>query len=245
MSKIGSDKLPSHVAIIMDGNGRWARRRALPRFFGHRQGVKALKTAVRFASDQGISTLTVYAFSTENWQRPTEEVNFLLDLMYKTLVQEIEELIAEGVRIIQIGDRTSLSPEVQKMWEEVEKITAQNKGLTLNIAFNYGGRQELVAVARQLAQQAAQGEINPQEISEATISGLLYTSHSGEPDLIIRTGGEFRLSNFLLWQAAYSEIYVSHVLWPDFDEKEFALALEDFARRERRFGQVLTKESDN
>lgn len=244
MPKNRFQDLPSHVAIIMDGNGRWAKHRAMPRFLGHRQGVKALKKAVRYASNQGITTLTVYAFSTENWQRPMEEVNFLMDLMYKTLVQEIEELQQEGVRIIQIGDKVSLAPEVRKMWEQVEQSTAHNTGLTLNIAFNYGGRQELLAAARELAKRASQGEITWDEITLESIYNLLYTAHSPDPDLIIRTGGEFRLSNFLLWQAAYAEIYVTDVLWPDFDEKDFSLALENFKRRERRFGQVLTKESD-
>ncbi|NMA61616.1 MAG: isoprenyl transferase [Firmicutes bacterium] len=226
----------------MDGNGRWARRRAMPRFMGHRQGVAALKKAVRYASNQGIETLTVYAFSTENWQRPQEEVDFLLDLMYKTFVQEIEELIEEQVRIILIGDRTSLSHELLEIWTQAEERTANNTGLTLNVAFNYGGRQELVAATKNLAEQVARGELAPEDINEENINTALYTWRSPDPDLIIRTGGELRLSNFLLWQAAYSEIYVTDILWPDFKERDFSEALQAYAHRERRFGQVPVKE---
>lgn len=242
MSKTQKVEIPRHVAIIMDGNGRWARRRAMPRFLGHRQGVKALKIAVRHASNLGIEVLTVYAFSTENWQRPREEVDFLLELMYKTFVQEIEELRQEGVKIRLLGDRSTLTPEILKVWTQAEELTAENQGLTLNVAFNYGGRQELVAATRTLAEQAAAGEISPEEITEEKISSLLYSWPSPDPDLIIRTGGELRLSNFLLWQAAYSEMYVTDILWPDFDEHHFDGALQDYARRDRRFGQVLVKE---
>lgn len=234
--------LPAHVAIIMDGNGRWARRRALPRYFGHREGVKALKTAVRYAAERGIPTLTVYAFSTENWRRPREEVDFLLDLMYKTFAQEIEELHKEGVRVRLVGDRTSLSQEIQAVWARAEQITAQNTRLTLNVAFNYGGRAELTRAARELASQVARGELAAEEITEERLASQLYTWPSPDPDLVIRTGGEQRLSNFLLWQAAYSELYVTDVLWPDFGEREFEQALQDYLRRERRFGRVSTKE---
>jgi len=232
------------VAIIMDGNGRWARRRALPRYFGHREGVKALKTAVRYAAERGIPTLTVYAFSTENWRRPREEVDFLLDLMYKTFAQEIEELHKEGVRVRLVGDRTSLSQEIQAVWARAEQITAQNTRLTLNVAFNYGGRAELTRAARELASQVARGELAAEEITEERLASQLYTWPSPDPDLVIRTGGEQRLSNFLLWQAAYSELYVTDVLWPDFGEKEFEQALQDYLSRERRFGQVSAKEQN-
>ena len=242
MSKGQADGLPAHVAIIMDGNGRWAKRRAMSRFLGHRQGVQALKKAVRYASDHGISVLTVYAFSTENWTRPQEEVSFLMDLMYKTFVQEIEELRREGVRILRIGDRTTLSPEILKIWTHAENLTRDNTGLTLNVAFNYGGRQEITMVAQRLAEQVSRGEIGVEDISEEKIDALLYTFGAPDPDLIIRTGGEMRLSNFLLWQAAYSELYVTDVLWPDFGEGDFAKALQDYAERERRFGQVSAKE---
>lgn len=233
---------PAHVAIIMDGNGRWARRRAMPRFLGHRQGVKALKKAVRYASNQGIETLTVYAFSTENWQRPKEEVKFLLDLMNKTFVQEIDELYSENVKIVLIGDRDSVSSEILKVWHNAEQRTAKNTGLTLNVAFNYGARQELVQATKNLAVKVAMGEMSVNDITADTVSNELYTRHCSDPDLIIRTGGELRLSNFLLWQAAYSEIYVSDVLWPDFDENHFTEALQEYSQRERRFGQVPAKE---
>lgn len=239
---IKNNNMPAHVAIIMDGNGRWARRRAMPRFLGHRQGVKALKTAVRYASNQGIKILTVYAFSTENWQRPKEEVNFLLDLMNKTFVQEIDELHKENVKIVLIGDRDSLSFEILKVWNNAEERTAQNSGLTLNVAFNYGSRQELVQASKTIAAKVAKGELNISEITTDTVSNELYTRHCPDPDLIIRTGGELRLSNFLLWQAAYSEIYVSDVLWPDFNEEHFSKALQEYSQRERRFGQVPAKE---
>lgn len=242
MMKIKPDQIPAHVAIIMDGNGRWAKRRAMPRFFGHRQGVKALKTAVRFASNHGISTLTVYAFSTENWTRPREEVDFLLDLMYKTFIQEIEELQREGVRIKLVGNRNNLSPDILKVWNQAEELTSDNHGLTLNVAFNYGARQELTTIVRELSGQVAEGKITLDDISEEKISTLLYTHPSPDPDLIIRTGGELRLSNFLLWQSAYSEFYMTDVLWPDFGEADFERALVNYAQRERRFGQVSAKE---
>lgn len=228
----------------MDGNGRWASRRAMPRFMGHRQGVKALKTAVRYASNQGIAALTVYAFSTENWRRPREEVDFLLDLMYRTFVQEIEELQREGVRIRLVGDRANLSAEILKIWNKAEELTAANQGLNLNVAFNYGGRQELVQAAQRLAQQVSQGDISLEDITEESITSLLYTWPTPDPDLIIRTGGELRLSNFLLWQAAYSEFYVTDVLWPDFGERDFEQALQNYSKRERRFGQVSVKEQN-
>lgn len=240
-----SQQVPAHVAIIMDGNGRWAKRRGMPRFFGHRQGVKALKTAVRYASKRGIAALTVYAFSTENWRRPREEVEFLLELMYKTFVQEIEELQREGVRIRLVGDRSNLSPDILKIWSQAEELTRDNTGLNLNVAFNYGARSELTQAVRQLAQQVAEGQLTPEEITEEQVTRMLFTWPTPDPDLIIRTGGEMRLSNFLLWQAAYSELYVTNVLWPDFGEKDFELALQDYAGRERRFGQVPVKEQSN
>ncbi|HHU61855.1 MAG: isoprenyl transferase [Bacillota bacterium] len=242
MGKNKGGNVPKHVAIIMDGNGRWARKRVMPRFMGHRQGVKALKSAVRYASNQGIATLTVYAFSTENWQRPQEEVTFLLDLMNKTFVQEIDELFRENVRIVLVGDRESVSPEILEVWDSAEKRTAENTGLTLNVAFNYGARQELVKATQLIAEKVLTGEMNLGDITSDCISESLYTAHSPDPDLIIRTGGEMRLSNFLLWQAAYSEIVVMDVLWPDFNEKHFSHALDEYSQRERRFGKVPVKE---
>jgi len=236
--------IPSHVAIIMDGNGRWAQKRSLPRFLGHRKGVAALKKAVRFCKNCGISTLTVYAFSTENWARPTEEVSFLMDLMHQTFFNEIDELEQEGVRVILVGDRSSLSPSIQELWDRAERRTAHNDTLILNVAFNYGGRNEIVSAARQLAVKVADGEIEPEDIDDIEFAQHLYTRHSPDPDLLIRTGGELRLSNFLLWQSAYTEIFVTDTLWPDFDEQEFEAALRAFAARERRFGRVPQKGSE-
>ena len=233
--------IPSHVAIIMDGNGRWAQKRSLPRFMGHRKGVAALKNAVRFCKHRGIATLTVYAFSTENWARPEEEVNYLMRLMHETFFTEIDELDREGVRVVLVGDRSSLSPSILALWDRAETKTAGNTALVLNVAFNYGSRNEIVSAARKLAAKAASGELNPDAIDDILFAQHLYTSHSPDPDLLIRTGGELRLSNFLLWQAAYTEIYVTDTLWPDFDDQEFEAALSAYARRERRVGRVPQK----
>lgn len=243
MVEIQQAPTPAHVAIIMDGNGRWAQRRGLPRVMGHRKGVAALKNAVRFAKKRGISTLTVYAFSTENWARPAEEVQFLMDLMHKVFFEEIGELEREGVRVHMIGDRTSLSPSVQALWNEAETRTKGNSSLHLNVAFNYGGRREIVAAARALAAKAAAGEIDPDAIDDQLFAQHLYTSHSPDPDLLIRTGGDLRLSNFLLWQSAYTELYITETLWPDFDDNEFEAALQAYGRRDRRFGRVPQKGS--
>ena len=234
--------IPSHVAIIMDGNGRWAQKRAMPRFVGHRQGLAALKRIVRYASERGIETLTVYAFSTENWQRPQEEVNYLVNLIHETFSKEIGELHREGVRIVLVGDRSTLSSDILRVWDRAERITAANQGMTLNIAFNYGGRTEIVNAVKNIVTKALAGSISIDDINAELISEELYTSHSPDPDLLIRTGGEQRLSNFLLWQSAYTEIYVTTTLWPDFDEKDFDKALDSYSQRERRFGKVPAKE---
>ncbi|KLU40578.1 MAG: UDP pyrophosphate synthase [Peptococcaceae bacterium 1109] len=244
MVEIEQAAIPAHVAIIMDGNGRWAQRRSLPRVMGHRKGVAALKTAVRFAKRRGIKTLTVYAFSTENWARPAEEVQFLMNLMHETFFKEIDELEKEGVKVVLVGDRGSLSAGVQQLWERAEARTAGNSALTLNVAFNYGSRTEIVTAARRLAAKAAAGELDPEAIDDALFAQHLYTSHCPDPDLLIRTGGELRLSNFLLWQSAYTEIYVTETLWPDFGEEEFEAALKAYAGRERRFGRVPQKGSE-
>lgn len=239
---VDNNRIPSHVAIIMDGNGRWAQNRSMPRFFGHRQGVAALKKAVRYAANQGIETLTVYAFSTENWHRPPDEVNFLMDLMHKTFSKEIEELYREGVKIVLIGDRSTLSSDILAVWDRAEQITKNNRRMTLNVAFNYGGRTEIVAAVKNIAAKVLTGHISIDDIDDELFNEELYTSHSPDPDLLIRTGGELRLSNFLLWQSAYTEIYVTATLWPDFDEEDFEKALQSYAKRERRFGRVPVKE---
>ncbi len=232
-------RMPRHVAVIMDGNGRWAKRRALPRAFGHRKGVTALKGAVRFCSDHGIPVLTVYAFSTENWQRPSTEVKFLMELMKKTFTSEIDELHQEGVRIRFIGERNAFSSDITEVWNNAESLTKDNDNVLLNIAFNYGGRRELVLASRALAAKAAAGVIEPGDIDEDSLSAELLTTPCEDPDLLIRTAGQCRVSNFLLWQLAYTEIHVTDVLWPDFSDEDFKAAIVDFSQRDRKFGRVL------
>ena len=230
--------IPSHVAIIMDGNGRWAQKRSLPRFMGHRKGVAALKNAVRFCKHRGIATLTVYAFSTENWARPEEEVNYLMRLMHETFFTEIDELDREGVRVVLVGDRSSLSPSILALWDRAETKTAGNTALVLNVAFNYGSRNEIVSAARKLAAKAASGELNPDAIDDILFAQHLYTSHSPDPDLLIRTGGELRLSNFLLWESAYAELGFYEALWPDWGADEIQTICRDYGQRVRKFGGV-------
>ena len=223
--------LPRHVAIVMDGNGRWAKKRFLPRLAGHAQGVESLRRCVQTCSDKGIQVLTVYAFSSENWNRPEEEVSGLMSLSMKALSSKVKDMHDKGVRIRFIGDISKISTQVQTSFLEAEKLTALNSKITLNVCFNYGGRWDIVQAAKKIA---ARG----QEISEDALSQELTTSHVGDPELLIRTGGEFRVSNFLLWQCAYSELYFSDKLWPDFDDAALDEALHAFAKRERRYGKT-------
>ncbi|MCV0438832.1 MAG: di-trans,poly-cis-decaprenylcistransferase [Hydrogenophaga sp.] len=223
--------LPRHVAIVMDGNGRWAQKRWLPRVAGHKQGVEALRGVVRACVERGVPVLSVFAFSSENWSRPAEEVSGLMDLLVMALSREVPSLEKSGVRLHFPGDRSGLSPRVVQGLEAAARDTAHNDTLILNVCFNYGGRWDVVQAARRLAQQGI-------EITEETLSGATALAHVGDPDLLIRTGGELRISNFLLWQAAYSELVFTDCLWPDFDAAELDLALSEFARRERRFGQT-------
>ena len=232
--------LPRHVAIIMDGNGRWARQRGLPRVVGHKKGVEAVRRAVRDAGDFGIKTLTIYSFSSENWSRPPDEVAELMTLLKMFIRSDLEDLHKNGVQIRVIGERSTLAPDIRDLLDQAEARTLGNSKLTLVVAFNYGGRQELVEAARKLARQVAQGTITPDAIDLDVFSRALDTSEIEDPDLVIRTSGEQRLSNFLLWQAAYSELVFLPVLWPDFDRRWFEMALSDYARRERRFGGVST-----
>ena len=225
--------VPHHVAIVMDGNGRWATRRLLPRVAGHKKGVDALRACVRQCGERGVKVLTVFAFSSENWNRPAEEVSGLMELLAMALAREIPQLKAEGVRVRFIGDRAALSEKVRAGLVQAETDTAANTGLVFNICFNYGGRWDIAQAAARLA---AQG----QPITEQSLDRALALAHVPDPDLIIRTGGERRLSNFLLWQAAYSELFFSDKLWPEFDEAALDEALADYAARERRFG--LTSE---
>ncbi len=233
--------IPGHIAVVMDGNGRWASRRFLPRVAGHRQGVDALRKCVRACGDRGVAVLTVFAFSSENWNRPPEEVSGLMDLLAVAITREIPQLKADGVRILFIGERSGLSSKVRAGLAQAEADTAFNSKLILNVCFNYGGRWDI-------AQAAAKLMVTQVPITELSLNGALALAHVADPDLLIRTGGEQRLSNFLLWQAAYSELYFSEKLWPEFDEAELDLAIASFNRRERRFGhtsaQLATASAD-
>jgi len=231
-------RLPRHVAVIMDGNGRWAKRRGLPRIIGHRQGVDALKNLLRCCDDWGIEALTAYAFSTENWGRPHEEVDFLMTLFERVLMRELEEMMEENVRIQFVGNLAVLPQSLQAQIDRSMTLTKENTGIRFTVATNYGGRQEILQAARAIATQVQQGQIQPNEIDEALFSRHLYTANICDPDLLIRTSGEMRLSNFLLWQMAYAEIYITDALWPDFDREEFHRALSDYQQRNRRFGKI-------
>jgi len=226
-----------HIAIIMDGNRRWAKKRFLPTAAGHSEGVKALKKIVIAAQNAGIKTLTVYAFSTENWQRKQEEVDFLMQLLARTIEHELSELYEKNVKMKFIGDLSKFTPELRKILNQSEEKTSLNNGLKLQIAINYGAKDEIKNAVKQIAKEVQEGKLLPDEITEETISERLYTKGTEDPDLLIRTGGEMRVSNYLLWQIAYSEFYVTKTFWPDFDEKELLLAVNSFAHRERRFGK--------
>jgi len=223
--------VPKHIAIVMDGNGRWASKRFLPRIAGHKQGVDVLKRTARACEQRGVQVLTVFAFSSENWRRPADEVSALMDILVVALSREVSQLKKEGVKLQFIGAREGLSERVRKSLQDAETETANNSALTLNVCFNYGGRWDIVHAAQALA---ASGDA----ITEDTLSRKLSTFTSGDPDLIIRTGGEMRLSNFLLWQAAYSELYFSATLWPEFGEADLDAAIQAYASRERRFGMT-------
>jgi undecaprenyl diphosphate synthase len=223
--------IPHHVAIVMDGNGRWATRRFLPRVAGHKKGMDALRACVRHCGERGVKVLTVFAFSSENWSRPAEEVSALMELLAVGLSREVPHLAAEGVRIHFVGDRAPLSDRVRHGLEQAEAATAANERMAVNVCFNYGGRWDIAQAAARLA---ARGE----PITEGSMAQAMALAHVPDPDLIIRTGGEQRISNFLLWQAAYSELYFSDKLWPDFDEAALDAAFDDYAARERRFGKT-------
>ncbi|MEA5617397.1 isoprenyl transferase [Cronbergia sp. UHCC 0137] len=230
--------LPKHVAVIMDGNGRWAKKRGLPRIRGHKAGVSNLKDLVRCCHDWGIEALTVYAFSTENWKRPRKEVNCLMALIRRFLRQELEEMLEKNIQIQFMGDLTELPPSLQQEISYSMKVTRNNTGIRFFIATNYGSRQEILHACQAIAQKVQQGLLQPEQISEELFTNHLYTAGLADPDLLIRTSGEMRLSNFLLWQMAYSEIYISDALWPDFNRVDFHRALSAYQQRERRFGKV-------
>ncbi len=232
------NNIPQHVGIIMDGNGRWAKRRGLPRSAGHRAGAETLKKIVKYCDRVGVKCITAYAFSTENWNRPQSEVDALMDLLYNYLQQVEEQFAGTNVILRVIGDRSRLSERINKAIDHAEEYTSQNSGLILNVALNYGGRDEITRAAQLVAKDVAEGRKAPEDISEADLSGLMYTRNVPEVDLIIRPSGEYRLSNFLLWQAAYAEFWFSNINWPDFSEKHMEQALLDYQKRNRRFGKV-------
>ncbi len=230
--------LPGHIAIVMDGNGRWAESRNRPRSMGHQAGVRAARDIVRACGEQGIAALTLFAFSSENWRRPESEVRWLMDLFLRSLRREIDELHENRVRLRFIGDRRALSEELQSSMARVEARTAGNDGLSLNIAMNYGGRWDIANAARGVARAVAAGTLEPEDVDEEHLEPFFGLAGQAPPDLLIRTGGERRISNFLLWQLAYTELYFSDTLWPDFTREELALAIDDFGHRQRRFGRL-------
>jgi undecaprenyl diphosphate synthase len=234
-------KLPRHVAIIMDGNGRWARKRLLNRVNGHERGSETVRDIVRACRELGISILTLYAFSTENWQRPKMEVQALMTLLERFLSSEEKELMETGIRLNAIGDIQRLPNRVFRKVQDVMALTRNNEAMLLNLALSYGGRAEIVKMVRSISEEVRDGRMMPDDITEETVSAHLYTASIPDPDLLIRTSGEMRISNFLLWQIAYSEIYITNTLWPDFDREEFLKILVEYQRRERRFGTVAAQ----
>jgi undecaprenyl diphosphate synthase len=226
--------VPRHVAVVMDGNGRWAKSRFMPRFVGHKHGVDALVRTVQAAADRGIEYLTVFAFSSENWKRPDEEVSGLMNLVLVAVAKYLKKLADEGVRIHIVGDRSAVNDRVRQAWDQTEATTRNNTRIVLSVAFNYGGRWDVVQACQRLV---AQG-VAPEGVTEDALSSHMAMNHAPDPDLFIRTGGEVRISNFLLWQAAYSELYFTNCLWPDFDERELDAAIAAYASRDRRYGGV-------
>ncbi len=231
-------RIPRHIAIIMDGNGRWAKKRFLPRYAGHKAGVETVRQILKLCAEQEIKVLTLFAFSSENWRRPQKEVSLLMDLFMTALQREVKRLDKNNVRLRIIGVREAFSEKLQELIHEAEKRTEHNSGLTLNIAANYGGHWDIVEAAKRLAEKVEQGTLKSQEINESLFAEQLCLADLPEPDLFIRTGGEKRISNFLLWQLAYTEMYLTETLWPDFDKAAFMEALNSFSARQRRFGRT-------
>ncbi len=232
LSKLDKSRIPEHVAIIMDGNGRWAKRRSLPRMAGHRKGIERLREIVPAAKDYGVKILTLFAFSTENWNRPKREIRGLFEALERYLKDEIEELQKNNTRLYPIGRLERLPPSLQRELSRVERVTKNNKGIILNLALNYGGRSDIVDAVRKMIAH------RPKKIDEETFSKYLSTSGQPDPDLLIRTSGEMRISNFLLWQLAYSELWITPILWPDFKREDLLQAILDYQKRERRFGRI-------
>lgn len=231
------DNLPEHIAFIMDGNGRWAKKRGLPRRFGHREGAKTFKKITRYCKDIGIKNVTFYAFSTENWKRPEDEVSAIIEL-FREYIIDVRNYIGEEVRVLFLGDKTIFDDDLQKKMNDLEEDTKDYNKMTMLLAINYGGRDEIVHAAKILSEQVRSGKIQPDEITEDMFQGYLYTADVPDVDLMIRPSGELRLSNFLIWQSAYAEFYFTDVLWPDFSPNELNKALIDFGKRSRRFGGV-------
>ncbi|NMO96192.1 isoprenyl transferase [Paenibacillus lemnae] len=234
--ELSSDNIPEHVAIIMDGNGRWAKRRGLPRILGHQNGMKAVKRAAIAADDLGIKILTMYAFSTENWKRPKDEVDFLMKLPQEFLAIELEELIEKNVRVTMMGHPEDLPPHTLEAMKEAVARTANNDGLVLNFALNYGSRKELTQCLQRMGQDISQGTLSPEDITEEYIGSRLLSGNLPDPDLLIRTSGELRLSNFMLWQLAYSELWFTDILWPEFSREHLIEAVAEYQHRTRRYG---------
>jgi undecaprenyl diphosphate synthase len=230
--------VPRHIAIIMDGNGRWARGRHMPRVFGHRSGMTSVREVIEGSVEAGVEFLSLFAFSRENWERPTNEVEALMDLLVEYVGREAEELTARGVQVRVLGDLSRLTPAASAAVADVMRRTAGNRRLVLNLFISYGARDEIVRAARALAHEAAAGRLDPASITEEMVSARLYTADCPDPDLLIRTSGEQRISNFLLWQLAYAELYITTVLWPDFTRAELFAAIAEFQRRDRRYGRV-------
>jgi len=236
--------IPQHIAIIMDGNGRWAKERNLPRIYGHNEGINSVREVTRECGQLGVKVLTLYTFSVENWRRPRREVSALMNLLLETIRKEVDELNQNNVRLTMIGRVADIPPQpLQGLQEGVAK-TRHNTGLNLNLALSYGGRQEIIDAVRGISRQVKQGKLQPEQIDEALFSSHLYTAGKPDPDLLIRTSGELRISNFLLWQLAYTEIYITPVYWPDFRQRELLDAILDYQRRERRFGKTSEQLKD-
>ena len=233
----GGEQIPSHIAIILDGNGRWAKRRGLPRTMGHRQGAKAVEPIIRRCLELGVSSLSLYAFSTENWSRPASEVDAIMNLL-REMLHSADQYRRENVRLRVIGDRSALAPDLLREIESAERESAGRTGMTVNMAINYGGREEIARAARLLAEQVKDGTLSPEEIGEKQVAAALYTAGQPELDLLIRPSGEKRISNFLLWQCAYAEFVFMDILWPDFTHADLDAAIEEYRRRHRRFGGI-------
>lgn len=238
-------QIPQHIAIIMDGNGRWAKQRGLPRIAGHREGIKAVRDVVEACAELDVRVLTLYTFSTENWRRPKEEVSALMKLLIRTLQKEMDDLIRNNVKLMTIGEINTLPQYAHFGIEEGIQATQQNTGLILNLALSYGGREEILSAVQKIVTQVKEGTLKCEAIDDKLFRQNLYTADLPDPDLLIRTSGELRISNFLLWQLAYTEIYITHVLWPDFRKQDLYKAIENYQARERRFGKVSEQITDH